>query len=90
MKVKVFDTWVDDSKIHFDVLLEDVGGGKKQHATDMTKAIESAKAFLTSIGKPNLKVTADECAFCHVETATPVIEAAIKKDGYYIYKMKGC
>lgn len=84
MKVKVFDTWVDDNKIHFDVVVED----KKEN--DQKKAVEFAKKFLTSIGKKDVKVTSEECSFCHVENADKEVEKAIKKDGYYIVKMKGC
>lgn len=83
MEIHVYDTWVEGSKgtIHFDVFLPN---------KDDKKAVESARKFLDSIGEKNAKVSSKECSFCHSQGTTKEVEDEIKKNGFYIYKMKGC
>ena len=56
--IHVYDTWVTGKKdrIHFDVM-----------TTDETTALKLAKAYLASIGEPDVPVTIKECQFCHSE-----------------------
>ena len=48
------------------------------------------KAYLQTKGQQGQPITSKECRFCHVETVKPQWEEAIKKKGYYIYKMGNC
>jgi lipopolysaccharide biosynthesis regulator YciM len=84
MQINVYDTYVkagDGHTMHFDVYTA---------IKDEKKAVEYARKFVDSKGEKNAKVTASECQFCHSQSTTPEIEAEIKKNGYYIYKMGGC
>ncbi len=56
--VKVFDTWVeaDGKMLHFDVMTR-----------DETTAIKLANEYVIALGHTAVKVTAQECRFCHEE-----------------------
>ncbi|MDQ6866201.1 MAG: DUF2024 family protein, partial [Thermoproteota archaeon] len=32
----------------------------------------------------------EECQFCHIQEAQPIVEKDITSRGYYIQKMEGC
>jgi hypothetical protein len=68
--------------MHFDVIVE--------ARTPHEKAIEYGKEYLTSAGQTGQKMTQEECQFCHVQAAPPIVEKAIKQNGYWIQKMEGC
>jgi hypothetical protein len=85
MQCAVYDTYVrkkDGKVMHFDVIVED--------KTPHEKAIEFGKAYLASVGQAGQKMTQEECQFCHIQAAPPVVERSIKQQGYYIQKMEGC
>jgi Domain of unknown function (DUF2024) len=85
MECAVYDTYVSkkDGKImHFDVVVE--------ANTPHEKAIEYGKEYLASVGQEGQKMTQEECQFCHVQEAPPMVENDIKGKGYYIQKMEGC
>ena len=85
MECAVYDTYVSkkDGKImHFDVVVE--------ANTPHEKAIEYGKDYLASVGQEGQKMTQEECQFCHVQEAPPMVENDIKGKGYYIQKMEGC
>jgi nitrate/TMAO reductase-like tetraheme cytochrome c subunit len=84
MKVHVFDTYVkakDGHTMHFDVITD---------TKDSQKAIEYAKQWLSTIGQQEVKVTSEECRFCHSESVPDEIEIEIMTSGFYIQKMEGC
>jgi len=35
-------------------------------------------------------MTQEECQFCHIQAAPPVVAKDIQESGYYIQKMEGC
>jgi hypothetical protein len=35
-------------------------------------------------------MTQEECQFCHIQEAPPIVAKDIEKSGYYIQKMEGC
>lgn len=85
MHCAVYDTYVTkkDGKImHFDVVVE----AKTPHE----KAIEFGQKYLESVGEGGQKMTQEECQFCHIQQAPPMIETDIQSNGYYIQRMEGC
>jgi hypothetical protein len=85
MECAVYDTYVKrkDGKImHFDVVVE--------ASTPHEKAVEYGKKYLASVGQDGQKMTQEECQFCHVQEAPPMVQRDIESTGYYIQKMEGC
>jgi hypothetical protein len=85
MECAVYDTYVSkkDGKImHFDVIVE--------ARTPHEKAIEYGKQYLSTVGQGEQKMTQEECQFCHIQEAPPMVEGDISLKGYYIQKMEGC
>jgi cytochrome c5 len=79
MECAVYDTYVskkDGKTMHFDVVVE--------ANTSHEKAIEYGKEYLASVGQEGQKMTQEECQFCHVQEAPPMVEKDIKGKGYYI------
>lgn len=63
--VHVYDVWAKSAAgrtIHFDVLLP---------VQDAALALQSAKAWPTSIGEENASVSAQTRSFCHTEAVAP-------------------
>jgi hypothetical protein len=82
MECAVYDTYVKrkDGKImHFDVVVE--------ASTPHEKAIEYGKKYLAGVGQDGQKMTQEECQFCHVQEAPPMVQRDIESTGYYIQKM---
>lgn len=86
MKIAVWDTYVtknDGSIMHFDILAPD-------HVNDLETIYGYGKEYLSARGQHSAGITAKECNFCHIETATPEMEAAITAKGFYVIEMEGC
>ena len=84
MNFHVFDTYVkakDGHTMHFDVVTD-----KKEPE----KAIQFAKNWLKSIGEDEVKITSEECKFCHTQSVPEELEIEIMTNGFYISKMEGC
>lgn len=83
--VHVYDVWAKSAAgrtMHFDVLLP---------VQDAALALQSAQAWLASIGEENASVSAQTCCFCHTEAAAPpALAEELQRQGYAIYKMEGC
>ena len=85
MECAVYDTYVtkkDGKTMHFDVIVES--------STPHEKAIEYGKAYLKDAGQDGQTMTQEECQFCHVQEAPPVVAKDIENRGYFIQKMEGC
>lgn len=85
MNCDVFDTYVtkpDGQQMHFDIIVPS--------GTETEAVFAFGQAYLAQVGASSSKVTTDRCQFCHVEEATPEMEAAIGQQGYYILPMEGC
>ena len=85
MECAVYDTYVtkkDGRIMHFDVIVE--------ANTPHEKAIEYGKEYLNSVDQGEQKMTQEECQFCHIQEAPPVVAKDIQQSGYYIQKMEGC
>ncbi len=82
MQCAVYDTHVekkDGKTMHFDVIVEE--------NTREEKAIEYGKQYLESMGQGGQRMTQEECQFCQIQEAQPVVERDITSRGYYIQKM---
>jgi hypothetical protein len=85
MECAVYDTYVtkkDGRIMHFDVIVE--------ANTPHEKAIEYGKEYLNSVDQGGQKMTQEECQFCHIQEAPPVVAKDIQESGFYIQKMEGC
>jgi len=85
MECAVYDTYVtkkDGRIMHFDVIVD--------ASTPHEKAIEFGQEFLQKVDQGGQKMTQEECQFCHIQEAPPMVEKSIKDNGYYIQKMEGC
>lgn len=85
MECAVYDTYVtkkDGRIMHFDVIVE--------ANTPHEKAIEYGKEFLQNVDQGEQRMTQEECQFCHIQAAPPMVEKSIRDNGYYIQKMEGC
>jgi Domain of unknown function (DUF2024) len=85
MECAVYDTYVrkkDGKTMHFDVVVET--------NTPHEKAIEYGKQYLTAIGQEGQKMTQEECQFCHIQEAPPIVARDIETKGYFIQEMEGC
>jgi hypothetical protein len=85
MECAVYDTYVtkkDGRIMHFDVIVE--------ANTTHEKAIDYGKEFLEQVGQDGQKMTQEECQFCHIQEAPPVVAKEIENRGYFIQKMEGC
>ncbi len=85
MECAVYDTYVtkkDGRIMHFDVIVE--------ANTPHEKAIEYGKEYLNSVDQGGQKMTQEECQFCHIQEAPPVVAKDIQDSGFYIQKMEGC
>jgi hypothetical protein len=85
MECAVYDTYVtkkDGRIMHFDVIVE--------ANTSHEKAINYGKEFLEQVGQGGQTMTQEECQFCHIQEAPPVVAKEIENRGYFIQKMEGC
>ncbi|GJM42788.1 MAG: hypothetical protein DHS20C20_30700 [Ardenticatenaceae bacterium] len=85
MNCDVFDTYVtksDGQMMHFDII---VPSGTAQETV-----FAFGQRYLASVSVNDGVISAERCRFCHVETATPEMVAAIKQQGFFILAMEGC
>jgi hypothetical protein len=84
-RIFVFDTFAKSATgriLHFDVVLPE---------NDHAKALESARAWLASIGQENAVVNAENCCYCHSEPTAPAeMLEEIEFRGFAIHKLEGC
>lgn len=86
MEISVWDTYVtrEDGKImHFDIL---VPSEIKEEQT----IFEYGKDYLKNKPFEIVKLTSNECRFCHIEQATDAIIEAVSEKGYDIIEMENC
>ncbi len=86
MKVSVWDTYVDREDgltMHFDILVPETEDNPEQ-VFAFGDAYLKQKPFATG------KISTKECAFCHIEKASPGVTFDIQNKGYSIIEMKNC
>ena len=86
MKIAVWDTYVprsDGRLMHFDIL---VPSTLKDFRTIFSFGNEylEGKTFETG------NLSSNECKFCHIQKAPPLVVTAIKDKGYHIIEMENC
>jgi hypothetical protein len=86
MKVAVWDTYVtrkDGQTMHFDIIAPET-------VRDAQSIFGYGRQYLEAKGQQGQPLDARECRFCHVESARPHWEEAIRQQGYFIYEMENC
>lgn len=86
MEVSVWDTYVprlDGKMMHFDILVPStVTSG--EIIFGFGAEYLKGKTFVTG------ELSANECRFCHMESAPPEVVKNIKANGYHIIEMENC
>ncbi|MEX0313386.1 MAG: DUF2024 family protein [Allomuricauda sp.] len=86
MEVSVWDTYVarEDGKVmHFDILVP-------SSLTDTDVIFGFGTEYLKSKSFGTGKLSANECRFCHMESAPTHVVESIEAEGYYIIEMENC
>ncbi|WP_420602664.1 DUF2024 family protein [Flagellimonas sp.] len=86
MEVSVWDTYVprEDGKVmHFDILVP-------SSMTDTNIIFEYGREYLKSKSFPSGKLSANECRFCHMQSAPENVVKNIEAEGYHIIEMENC
>lgn len=86
MKIAVFDTYVrrpDGQRMHFDILVP-------EHDKDRARVLQFGRRYLAAKGVPADTLRAEECRYCHMESATEPVQAAIDEDGFAIIELAHC
>lgn len=86
MKVAVWDTYVtrnDGRVMHFDIIAP-------AEIKDASLTHGFGRAYLMTKGQEGRSLTSRECSFCHVESARPEWEEAIRQEGYFVLEMENC
>ncbi|MCB0718850.1 MAG: DUF2024 family protein [Bacteroidetes bacterium] len=91
MKIAVWDTYVprkmrsgesEPTIMHFDILVPtDTGFDRVQ---------QFGRIFLAEKGESDQPISATECRFCHVESASQAVVNEIQRRGFSIIEMQGC
>lgn len=83
MKVAVWDTYVkkeNGNVLHFDIIVP-------ENIRDESLIFDYGKEYLTSIQTKG-QITSEECQYCHIESPSNEIIAAIEQKGFYILEME--
>lgn len=86
MKIAVFDTYVtrpDGRIMHFDILVPE---DQKQ----LDRVLAHGRRYLAAKGVPADSLGAQECRYCHMESATEAVQAAVDADGFAILELGNC
>lgn len=88
MKIAVFDTYLqrpDGRRTHFDILVRDQSPDK-----DIDVVLAHGRRYLAAKQLPAVSLSAQECRFCHVESAPPSVEEEIARIGFAIIELQNC
>ena len=86
MRIAVFDTYVtrpDGRVMHFDILVPEA-------SNQLETVLQHGRRYLAAKGLPTDTLTAQECRFCHMESATDEVQAAVGEDGFAILELGNC
>jgi uncharacterized protein DUF2024 len=86
MKIAVYDTYVhrpDGRVMHFDILVPDA-------SKDIDQVLRFGRRYLTAKDVPAESLRAQECRFCHMESASEPVQAAVDQDGFAIIELDHC
>lgn len=85
MQAAVFDTYVTKKQggiMHFDIVVP--------QGVAIEQVLDYGKNYLQDKDQTGQALSAQECRFCHIETASMEMEQAFQVQGYYIIEMEGC
>lgn len=85
MQASVFDTYVTKKQggiMHFDIVVP--------QGVAIEQVLDYGKNYLQDKDQTGQALSAQECRFCHIETASMEMEQAFQVQGYYIIEMEGC
>lgn len=86
MKVAVWDTYVTKKSgeiMHFDIIAP-------ESIKDETVIYNYGKEYLKTKGQEGQPLNAQQCKFCHIESATPEVIESIENKGYFLLEMENC
>ncbi len=88
MKIAVFDTYVirpDGRRMHFDILVRDQNADRESSVV-----LAHGRRYLAAKGVAADSLRAQECRFCHTESAPVAIETEIDRAGFAIIELQNC
>lgn len=86
MRIAVYDTYVpraDGRTMHFDILVPEAD-------KNIERVLQYGRRYLAAKGIPADSLRAQECQFCHMESATEAVQAAVDEDGFAIIELGNC
>lgn len=69
--------------MHFDIL---VPAALKDHDT----VLGFGRTYLAAKGIPSMVLNAEKCNYCHMESATSLVEQEVKSMGFAILELENC
>lgn len=86
MQISVYDTYVqrpDGLRMHFDILVPAA-------ISDHEQVLQYGRRYLAAKGLAASDLKAEKCSFCHMQSASPAVEAEIASIGFAILEMEHC
>ncbi len=86
MNISVYDTYVqrlDGRRMHFDIL---VPATLKDHDT----VLGYGRTYLAAKGVLTTLLNAERCSYCHMESATSLVEDEVANRGFAILELENC
>ena len=86
MEISVWDTYVarkDGGGMHFDILVP-------SSVTDPSTIHGYGRSYLESKYFETGILSANECKFCHIQTAPSALVQSIRQFGYHILELENC
>jgi len=86
MQISVYDTYVqrpDGRRMHFDILVPAT-------VTDRDMVLQYGRTYLAAKGLQATELKAEKCSYCHMESATALVEQEIAMRGFAILEMENC
>ena len=86
MEISVWDTYVarkDGGVMHFDILVPTT-------VIDPSTIYGYGRNYLENKSFGTGKLSANECRFCHIQTAPSAVVQSIRQFGYHILELENC
>lgn len=86
MQISVYDTYVqrpDGLRMHFDILVPST-------LIDHEQVLQYGRRYLAAKGLAASDLKAEKCSFCHMQSASPAVEAEIASIWFAILELENC
>ncbi|MFJ9451981.1 MULTISPECIES: DUF2024 family protein [unclassified Herbaspirillum] len=86
MQISVYDTYVqrpDGRRMHFDILVP-------ADVKDQETVLQYGRTYLAAKGLQPTHLTVEKCNYCHMESATALVEQEVAARGFAILEMENC